>query len=136
MITALVAVVEATGGGGTCRRPKRWIYAPPLPALDAATLTLCDYVPAMQSLLTTAPPAILIVILRRLADVLKGSSDQRRDFLASGGLKLVQTLDFDAADGEVGHLIAEGVNAAYPAEVVQYCRPAAAVGAAFLGGGK
>jgi hypothetical protein len=107
---------------------------PPPSGVPAAILSQCDYVPAMQALLPTSPPAITVTILRRLAEVLKGSSDQRRDFLASGGLKMVQTLDPDAADGEVGHLISEGVNAAYPAEVVQYCRPAAVVGAAFLAG--
>ena len=44
----------------------------------------------MQSLLPTAPPSVAVTALRRLAEVLRASTDQRREFLASGGLKMVQ----------------------------------------------
>lgn len=68
---------------------------------------------------------------------------QRRDLVASGGLKIIQvsfsfTLLWGAAatlivllyhqsvdktqDAEVAHLI-DGINSNYPAEVVEYCSP-------------
>lgn len=102
----------------------------------------------MQSLLTSSPAPITKAILRQLSSVLAKDVDQRKAFLASGGLKLVQTLEGTgvaplpshgagavgvsaqraaaaaaaALDPEVVDLL-EAINGVYPAEVVAYCRP-------------
>lgn len=73
---------------------------------------------------TTTPhptlPPILQIILGQIADILKGDLEQRRTFLATGGLKLTQTLDTGSA--EVADLV-ESINSAYPPEVVEFVRP-------------
>lgn len=70
--------------------------------------------------------------------MLRNDNEQRKQFLASGGLKLVQTLVISAG-GPTGHgagrptpaaasdpelvELVNDVNMCYPAEVVSYCRP-------------
>jgi 3-methyladenine DNA glycosylase AlkD len=57
-----------------------------------AVVAQCDHVMALQSLLATAPGNIVKVILRQLTSVLRDDNEQRKQFLASGGLKLVQVI--------------------------------------------
>lgn len=91
-----------------------------------------------RSLLAAAPGNIAKAILRQVTAVLRNDNEQRKQFLASGGLKLVQTLVISAggptghgagrptpaaaSDPELVELVSD-VNMCYPAEVVSYCRP-------------
>jgi len=102
-----------------------------------AVVAQCDHVMALQSLLAAAPGNIAKAILRQVTSVLRVDNEQRKQFLASGGLKLVQTLIISAggpsghgagrptpaaSDPELVELVND-VNMCFPAEVVQYCRP-------------
>jgi hypothetical protein len=101
-----------------------------------AVVAQCDHVMAMQSLLSNAPGNIAKAILRQIANVLRLDNVQRKNFLASGGLKLIQTIGggggsnagsrtsrhVSAVDPEIEELVGE-VNKFFPAEVVAYCRP-------------
>ena len=74
--------------------------------------------------------------MRQVTAVLRNDNEQRKQFLASGGLKLVQTLGVAggggsgsrasaaaaAADPELADLVGD-VNQCFPPEVVAYCRP-------------
>lgn len=137
----------------------------------AAVLAQCDHVMCMQALLPSAPANIALVrlrcddrsrstraqgacvpahacvqiLLQQIAQVLRASPEERRSFLSSGGLKMiqvrrvctrganggavlrtvlpqprVQTLDADNAD--MMDLV-EAVNGVFPAEVVAFCKP-------------
>ena len=100
-----------------------------------AVVAQCDHVMAMQSLLSNAPGNIAKAILRQIANVLRSDNIQRKNFLASGGLKLIQTIGGGAnttgrvnartaaaVDPEIEELVSD-INKFFPAEVVAYCRP-------------
>ena len=96
-----------------------------------AVVAQCDHVMALQSLLSDAPGNIAKAILRQITSVLRVDNAQRKQFLASGGLKLVQTLVVGGGGGSRAAPVADpellelvgSVNMCYPAEVVAYCRP-------------
>jgi hypothetical protein len=118
-----------------------------------AVLSVCTHVPAIESLLPVCTGNLAKIALRQLHTVLASNPEARKGFLASGGLKMVQAFDpavsqmaagvaqqgiaaagagmtqafikavsTGAADGDSGEIL-DVINALYPAEVVQYCRP-------------
>lgn len=88
------------------------------------TLTHCRHLAAMQPLLPIAPTRTLKLLLARFVEVLPEDQAQRRALVASGGLKLIQSLD--TADAGVSELV-DAVNDNFPPEVVEYCSPSFAV---------
>jgi hypothetical protein len=84
------------------------------------TLARCRHLAAMQPLLPLAPVGTLQLLLSRFAEVLPEDQAQRRALVASGGLKLVQSLD--RTDITVAELV-DLINENYPPEVVEYCSP-------------
>jgi hypothetical protein len=85
-----------------------------------AVIAQCDHVLSMQPLLETAPAPILHVTLRQIRAAVTSDGEQRKAFLASSGLKVLQTLDM--RDPDTADLV-DQINQAYPAEVVAFCRP-------------
>jgi hypothetical protein len=125
--------VRATALRSSAARPRaRPARASPAPAHFALSSQLDS-----PSLLATAPGNIAKAILRQVTAVLRVDNEQRKQFLASGGLKLVQTLVISAggpsghgagrptpaaaSDPELVELVND-VNMCFPAEVVSYCR--------------
>jgi hypothetical protein len=76
--------------------------------------------PPMQALLPASPPSLARIILSRFAAVLPEDGAARREVVGSGGLKLIQQIPME--DEETVELVA-AVNANFPPEVVEYCKP-------------
>eukprot|EP01138_Halocafeteria_seosinensis_P011399 gb/GECG01011642.1/.p1 GENE.gb/GECG01011642.1/~~gb/GECG01011642.1/.p1 ORF type:complete len:527 (+),score=70.66 gb/GECG01011642.1/:1-1581(+) len=85
-----------------------------------AILSYCRHLPALQPLLSVSPAPVQKAILSRFAEILPDDQTQRRELVASGGLKTIQSLD--RSDPEIGELV-ERVNVNFPREVVEYCSP-------------
>lgn len=85
-----------------------------------AILSYCRHLPALQPLLSVSPAPVQKAILARFAEILPEEQSQRRELVASGGLKTIQNLD--RSDPEVQELV-ERVNINFPREVVEYCSP-------------
>lgn len=97
-----------------------------------AVLGKCTHLMALQSLIPIAQSDLLAIILSQIALVVKGGIEERRNFLANGGLKLVQTLDL--TDLDIAAQV-EAINGAYPPEVVEYLKPEYAAALANKAGG-
>ena len=72
------------------------------------------------AMLCAIPCLFVQLTLSQIANVLTDSIEERRTFLASGGLKFVQTVD--TSDGESGTWI-DAINNNYPPEVVAFVKP-------------
>ncbi|RYG49621.1 hypothetical protein EON67_06565 [archaeon] len=59
-------------------------------------------------------------MLAQIQGVLAINPEERRNFLATGGLKSVQLLDMTDADVAAA---VDNINSIYPAEVVEYLKP-------------
>lgn len=86
-----------------------------------ATVPQCDHLLALQPLLTDAPTHVLHAVLARVAAVTNADKAQRKAFLGSGGLKTTLALEV-AGDADASDHVTD-IAAAYPPEVVAYCRP-------------
>lgn len=85
-----------------------------------AILAYCQHLPALQPLLSVSPIPIQRAILARYCEVIPHDQTQRRELVATGGLKTIQSLD--RSDPEIEELV-QRINTNFPREVVEYCSP-------------
>ena len=110
-------------------------------------LQKCTYLPALQALLSQAPPEILENVVGQFAKILPGDAKARKQFVTSGGLKKVRPADgrwcsracrrdatpSDNTWGQIQEIRAEPgteladaivtINECFPEEIVRYYSP-------------
>lgn len=86
-----------------------------------SVLQKCVHLPALEALLTDAPPSILQHVVGQFAKVLPNDAKARKLFVTSGGLKKIQEIH-----AEEGSQLAEAIgviNSSFPPEIVKYYSP-------------
>ena len=68
-----------------------------------AIVSQCDAIPALVALIPACPPREAVKVLAQLAALLGTDAGRRRDFLASGALKLIQRADPAARAASATH---------------------------------
>lgn len=86
-----------------------------------SVLQKCVHLPALEAVLSVAPPEILQHVVKQFAKVLPNDAPARKLFVTSGGLKKVQEIKAD--DGSELQESIDAINAAFPPEVVKYYSP-------------
>jgi 3-methyladenine DNA glycosylase AlkD len=84
-------------------------------------LQKCTYLPALQALLSQAPPEILENVVGQFAKILPSDAKARKQFVTSGGLKKIQEIQ-----AEPGSELADAIltiNECFPEEIVRYYSP-------------
>eukprot|EP00049_Salpingoeca_infusionum_P009277 m.153437 g.153437 ORF g.153437 m.153437 type:complete len:512 (+) comp14291_c0_seq1:264-1799(+) len=84
-------------------------------------LQKCTHMPALQALLSEAPPSILENVVSQFAKILPGDPKARKQFVTSGGLKKIQEIKT-----EEGSDLSEAIltiNECFPEEIVRYYSP-------------
>ncbi|KAM7439390.1 Sperm-associated antigen 6 [Porites harrisoni] len=84
-------------------------------------LQKCVHLPALEPLLSDAPPNILKHVVGQFAKVLPHDAKARKLFVTSGGLKKVQEINPERNTTLSEHINA--VNNCYPEEIVRYYSP-------------
>lgn len=84
-------------------------------------LQKCVHLPALEPLLTDAPPNVLKHVVGQFAKVLPNDAKARRLFVTSGGLKTVQQINAEPNSALYEHINA--INNCYPEEIVRYYSP-------------
>lgn len=84
-------------------------------------LQKCVHLPALEPLLSDAPPNILKHVVGQFAKVLPHDAKARRLFVTSGGLKKVQEINAERNPALNEHINA--INNCYPEEIVRYYSP-------------
>ena len=88
-------------------------------------ISMCDYLPALIPLLNDAPKTVLKYVLSQIAQLLPHSLENKKDFLTSGGLKMIQGLIVDKqvlAGSNIRNYI-DAINEQYPSEAILYYSP-------------
>ena len=86
-----------------------------------SVLQKCVHLPALEAILSEAPPNILESVVAQFAKVLPNDPKARKLFVTSGGLKKVQEIK-----PEPGSQLEEAIsviNAAFPPDIVKYYSP-------------
>lgn len=86
-----------------------------------SVLQKCVHLPALEAVLSVAPPEILQHVVKQFAKVLPNDAPARKLFVTSGGLKKVQEIKAD--EGSELQESIDAINAAFPPEVVKYYSP-------------
>lgn len=84
-------------------------------------LQKCLVVPALEPLVTRAPPEILKYVLGQYSKILPEDPRARRLFVTSGALKKVQ--EIEATPGSTLMEYVQIINACFPEEIVRYYSP-------------
>lgn len=85
------------------------------------TLAKCVHLPALDPLLHAAPPNVLKYVVAQYAKVLPHDVASRRDFVTSGGLQRIQSIDAEPGSELRAHI--DAINSCYPEDVVRYYSP-------------
>lgn len=84
-------------------------------------LQKCFHLPALEALLSTAPPDTLQHVVAQFAKVLPNDAKARKLFVTSGGLKKVQ--EIKATEGSSLAESISVINGSFPTEIVKYYSP-------------
>merc|ERR1711898_55614 len=84
-------------------------------------LQKCVHLPALEALLSDAPPDTLQHVVAQFAKVLPNDPKARKLFVTSGGLKKVQEIETEPGTPLEEHI--RGINYCFPEEIVRYYSP-------------
>jgi len=82
---------------------------------------MCSHLPALEPLISEAPPEILQYVLCQFAKTLPNDNSAKKSFVLSEGLKKIQ--EIKAAPGSKLRQYIDEINTLYPQEIIQFYSP-------------